>query len=266
MITKSAKAGAMQAGQPIADGALPDLLAFDTTEAGVRVGDMLRERLAAAERAAAAHATRAADAQLAGDETERAHTDEAARLQREVARLHLAIERADVRLAEVANAERQADARSTLAAATKAAVRAEAIVGTAYPAAARNVAALLGELRELQAEIIAARRAADDAGIGDEAAALVLPHEIRSRSAEFEYVEVENIDESPRVINSAGDPVHAGGARHWGAEPERAATVTRRREMRLVRDAVHAPNLATAAVLLPDPEGDRAFIVRQVES
>jgi hypothetical protein len=263
----TAKAGTMQAGQPIADGALPDLLAFSTTAEGVRVGDLLRDRLDAAEHAEAAHAARAEDAQLAGDAAERAHADEAARLSREVARLRLAIDKADARLAEVAAAERQADARAKLKAATKAAARAEVIVASEYPAAAQAVAALLDELRTLQADVIAARRAARDAGLGDEADALTLPHERRSWPTVHEEVEVEVVNHGPRVTDAAGNPVTAGGVRHWGTAPAQSEpTVTRRRERQLVKAGNRAPDMTAAVVLLPDPETEGAFLLRQGEA
>jgi hypothetical protein len=262
----TAKAGAMQAGQPIADGALPDLLAFTTTADGVRVGDLLRDRLDAAERAEAAHAALAEDAQLAGDVAERTHADETTRLGREVARLRLAIDKAEQRLAEVAAAERQADALAKVKGARKAAVRAEQIVATAYPDAARTVAALLHELRQLQGEVLAARRAARDAGIGDEADALVLPHERRSWPDVYEEVVVEHVEHGSRVTDAAGNPVSSGGQRHWGGgEVQHAPSVTRRRERVRVKVGNRAPDLTAAAVLLPDPASEGAHIVNQGE-
>ena len=262
----TAKAGAMQAGQPIADGALPDLLAFTTTTEGVRVGDLLRERLESAERAAVAHAARAEDAQLAGDEAERVHAEEAARLGREVARLRLAIERADQRLADVATTERQADARAKLKAAAKAAARAEAIVATDYPTAARAVAALLDELRTLQGDVIAARRAARDAGLDAEADALQLPHEIRTRPGGFEEFEVEVLAGGAAVIDAASGREVIGersdGRSVLGNVPQR---VTRRRVERRFIASRSVPDLTAARVILPDPESDGAFLVRQGE-
>jgi hypothetical protein len=263
----TAKAGTMQAGDTIAaDQSLPDLLAFNTTAAGVRVGDLLRERLASAEAAVTAHAAGAEEAQLRGDAAERAHADEAARLGREVARVRLAIEKADRHLAEVAAAERQADARAKLKAAAKAAARAEAIAADEYPAAARAVAALLDELAAVQREVVEARCAAHDAGLGDEAAALQLPHERRSWPAVHEEVEIEEVNHGPRITDAAGNPVTAGGVRHWGtsaAQPK--PIVTRRRERQLVKAGNRAPDLTAATVLLPDPASEGAHIVKQGE-
>lgn len=263
----TAKAGALQAGQPIAGGEnLIDLLAFDSVAAGIKVGDALRERLATAERAMGAHAGTFEDAQLAGDAAERQHADEAYRLQREVNRLGLAITRADARLAEVAAAERQADARAQLKAASKAAARAEAIVATDYPATARAVAALLEELGQLQGEVIAARRAARDAGLDDEADALVLPHERRARREIAEDVEV--LSETPRVgvFDADGRAVGSstGTGRYWGTDAHQApAAPTRRIERRIVQERFTALDLAAATVLLPDPETEHGTIVRQ---
>lgn len=251
------KAGAMQAGQPIADGSLPDLLDFDSVAEGVRVGDLLRERLASAEAAVAAHAAGFENAQLAGDAAERTHADAAARLGREVARLRLAIERADTRLAEVADAERKVAARAKVKAARADAERAEEIVATLYPAAARAVVALLGELTELHSSIRAARADAAEAGIGDEAAALVLPHETRSRSEIAETVEVEEVEARPSVTDAHGNPVGGAGGRQWGGQAQPAPTMIRRSERRIVQARFTAPDLTTARAVLPDPEGGR---------
>ncbi|MEI7035900.1 hypothetical protein [Fulvimonas yonginensis] len=262
------RAGQLQAGDMIADGQnLVDLLAFDSVAAGVKIGDMLRERLAMAERAVTRHTDGAEDAQLRGDDAERAHAEEGARLQREVNRLRLAIERADQRLAEVATAERQADARAKLKSATKAAARAEAIVATDYPTAARTVAALLEELRAMQGEVIAARRAARDAGLDAEADALALPHERRTRPGAFEEVEFEVLSGGAAVIDAASGREVIGersdGRSVLGDMPQRA---TRLRVERRFVPGRSAPDLTAARVILPDTDREGAYIVKQGEA
>lgn len=248
--TRGPKAGQLQAGDTIDDGQnLPDLLAFNTTAEGVRVGDLLRERLASAEAATVAHAAGAEDAQLRGDVAERAHADESARLSREVARVRLAIEKADAHLEEVAAAERQADARAKLKAATKAAARAETIAADEYPAAARAVAALLDELAAVQREVVEARCAAHDAGLGDEAAALQLPHERRSCSEISEEREVVSRQRPAGVYTADGRRIDGNG--------DGALVETRRRERVVLQARFLAPDLTTALAVLPDPAGGR---------
>lgn len=249
MTRSTARAGALQAGDIIAgdaDTSLLDLLNFDTVAAGVRVGDLLRERLTVVEAKATAHAAHAEDAALAGEVEERAHADEAGRLEREARRIHLAIERADVRLAEVADAERKAAARVRVAKAAKAAARAEAVASNEYPAAARAVADLLSELADLQADVLAARDAAREAGIGEEAGGLLLPHERRFQP--------EIIEEREVVTTQPAAGVYQGGRRIGNLDgPD---TVEHRSIERVIVQRRHAPpNILKALAVLPDPDG-----------
>lgn len=249
MTRSTARAGALQAGDIIAgdpDTSLLDLLNFDTVAAGVRVGDLLRERLTAVEAKATSHAAHADDAALAGEAEERAHADEVGRLEREARRLRLAIERADERLAEVADAERRAAARGKIAAAVKAAARAEVIAASEYPAAARAVADLLTELEALQAEVIVAREAARAVGLADESAELALPHERRFRR--------EVVEEREVVTTQPAAGVYQGGRRIGNIDgPD---TVEHRSIQRVIVQRRHAPrSILEALAVLPDPDG-----------
>lgn len=263
-MTKNRTAGAagqMIAGEPFADhgdAPLLDLLNFDSVAEGVKIGDHLHERLAANETAIAAHAAGADDASLAGDDAEREHAERTERLDRERRRFRLAIERADERLAEVADAERKAAARTKLAKAAKAATRAEEIAGTAYPEAARTVAVLLEELAGLQAEVMAARATARDAGLHEEADALQLPHERRFRPEVREEREIVEERRGPSITDAHGRPVRGvserGGLIPDSNAPHAAERITRIESVIVQRR--HAPaDIATRRAVLPDPDG-----------
>lgn len=256
MTRSTLKAGAMVAGDNIAgdaDASLLDLLNFSTTTAGVRVGDLLRERLIPAEAAIERHAAGADDAALAGEAAEQAHAEEAARLEREVRRIRLAIERADAHLAEVAAQERRVAGEAASRRACELAAKIEAKLTGEYVPVARRVGELLAELDALTAELVREHRTAIEAGVPCDAK---LPHEARFRPEVSEEREVIVPAARVGVFDMQGNPIGSGGARHFGkpaGEPE--PRVTRRRESVVVQHRHAPPNILAVRAVLPDPDG-----------
>ncbi|MGH8086330.1 MAG: hypothetical protein ACREPV_13825 [Lysobacter sp.] len=243
---KAGRAGTMQAGEPFADGDnLLGLLDFATVAEGIKIGDHLRGRLAANGSAIETHAATADDAALAGDDAERQHADRASRLDREARRFRLAIERADGRLAEVAEADRLAEGEA-------AADRARALVAkieaklSEYVTAARRVDVLLGELTALQAELIRDRDTAHEAGVECNAQ---LPHEARFQPEIVEDREVVTRTRPPGVYNAAGHRLDGNGD---------GALIENRSIQRVVVQARYAPpDITRARAVLPNPDGGR---------
>lgn len=253
------KAGNVQAGdtlrsaQPV--GAL--LAEVGTVADADQLRPILARRLAAAEAAANAHGE---PDELAEDAELLAHAEERDRLAREVERCRVALQRLADRRAALVIADQQAAARSRLKAAALKAERAEASV-VRYTALARELGELLAGLDQDQREIIAAREEAVRVGIGEEAGALVLPHERRFRPAEFGMVEEAiQTNRAPTVTDAAGHDLGGRGGRHF--EPEAPAPAPSRRMVeKLIRPQANAPDLARAAIYLPSPEPDAAPLV-----
>lgn len=246
MTRSTMKAGQTKAGDAL-DGApgdsLLDLLSFNTTAEGVRVGDSLRERLEAAEREAEEHAAHADDAALAGEAAQQAHEAEAARHARHIDRLRLAITRADARLADVAEGERRAEGERHARAAQTHASRAEE-AAAAYAAAARTVAE---KLAALIAEYEAVSRERSAAYAADVECTAQLPHEARARPARYEEREIVTRQRPPGVYDAAGRRLDGNG--------DAEMIVTRRMERVCVDPGCRAPDLTRARMVLPDPDG-----------
>lgn len=240
MTNAQSKAGAMKA--HATDDNLLNLLAFDTTGAGVKVGDLLRERLAAAETAQAAHAQCAENAALAGEAAQAQHETEATCLQRQADRLRLAIERADARLAEVVAAERRVAGEEAAARAVVLAGKIEAAVGR-YTEHAKQVAADLDAIEALQAELIRNRSAARDAGVE---CAAQLPHEARHQS--------EIAEDRERIVRERAPGVYGANGESLNGRP--VEWIERRTTERVIIQHRHAPpNVLDVRAVLPDVDG-----------
>jgi hypothetical protein len=227
------------------DDDLLGLLKFSTVVEGVGIGDLLRERQERAEARVQAHANGAEDAALAGEEAQQAHEAEAARLQRELDRLGLAINRADQRLAEVSASERLAQGERHARAAEAHAKRAEEIV-VAYVAAAQQVGTLLDALQVECKALADERYAAQTCGADCDAK---LPHEARFRPARHEYREVVSRQLAPGVYDQHGRPVDL----KRNGVPEMIET---RNTVRVCVDVgCAAADVTRARVVLPDPNG-----------
>ncbi|WP_203321761.1 hypothetical protein [Pseudoxanthomonas beigongshangi] len=237
-------AGQMQAGEPFADASndLLTLLDFHAVADGVKVGDLLRERLGSAQTAVASHAASERAAILAGEEAQQRHEAEAARLNRQVDRLALAIQTADERLALVAAEERRAEGEAAAVRAVKAAVAMEKQVAE-YVGAARTVATLLEKIEAAAAELIRDRDLARSAGVE---CAAQLPDERRFRPERSEERQVVDRHGGPTVTDATG--------RSLDSKPV-TYTETRRTE-RIITQQRHAPpSILTQRAVLPDPDG-----------
>lgn len=242
------RARAMRAGGVIADDApLSTLLAPHTVADADAALALIQSRRESAEAAAASHATTRDDALLAGTET--AHDAEAQRLADDARRLTVAAERITTRRADLITTERLTEARERVRVGQEAAQRADDLT-LKYAGLARQIAATLAELSALFADVEAGRRAAHEHDLDTEG--LILPHESRSRSGEFKTVEVEVVSHGPRVTDAEGRNLSKG--------PQESAARFTRRESRLVRAQVTAPDLTAARIVLPDPDGGAAIV------
>lgn len=240
----TAKAGQLAAGQALDHPpSVASLLAAVSTVADALALTPVLER-----RRSAAHAARAAVLpldDLAEDHEIAEYRTEIERLDRDVMRAAAGIERLNARREELATAERRAAARARVkGSGAAAAKRAEARVGR-YVAIARELAELLADQDADQAEVIGARAEADAAGIGEEAAGLVLPRESRCRS---EVSEIQEIVTQTRAPGTYG----ANGQRLDGRPVE--FLVSRRRELVVLTPRVVAPDLTKVRIRLPSPD------------
>lgn len=237
-------AGQMQAGEPFADASndLLTLLDFRTVADGVKVGDLLRERLSSAETAVVSHSAGERAAILAGENAQQRHEAEAARLQRQVERLALAIQTADERLAVVAAEERRAEGEAAAARAVKNAASLEKLVGE-YVAAAGVVGALLEKVAAASGELVRDRATAREAGVECSAQ---LPHESRF---------VPELSEERQVVDRHGGPtVTDADGRSLDSKPITYTEV--QRTARVIVQKRHAPpSILDARATLPHPDG-----------
>jgi hypothetical protein len=245
---------------PTPDDDLLGLLSFTSTADGVRVGDILRERLESTQTRVQTHASGAEDAALAGEVAQQAHEAETARLQREITRLDLAITRADARLAEVAERERREAAEREVATAEK------------------ELAAGRQDLADIRAmtEALAARIADYDARctrIWESNQVLLsggldtvpLPHIAESEADQFIEREVYAEESGVRITDSQGRAIQgrndSGGAVRPLAPPAPPKRV-RRIERQHVRGR-KARDPRRAGFVLPDVLDNRLYVLRQ---
>ncbi|SOD51248.1 hypothetical protein [Pseudoxanthomonas wuyuanensis] len=247
----TAQAGHVQAGHTLDQEAaalpLADLLTPRTVAEADDALALIAARLEPANDAVAAHAESRDDALLAGTEAE--HDAHGQRLADEARRLTVAAERLAIRRAELVATEERAHAERDVQAGRDAAQRAEDRT-LKYQGLAHQLAEVLAELPELHAQVERARRIARQHDLS--ADGLVLPHETRSRPAEFEEVEVEVVQHGPRVTDGEG--------RRLGAGPDDPIARFHRTESRMIRPQVTAANLTAARIELPAIDGGAAIV------
>lgn len=241
----TARAGALQAGDNLdkpADDLLGVLESITSTKAGVAALDALNAQLADAENAVAEHAAGAEAAQLRGESAEQEHIAQAGVLDRRVARVRLAIDRATERLAIVAEQERHADGVAAAGRAEKQAGVVETLVAE-YVATARTVGELLEKIAAESDKLVRDRAAARSAGIE---CAAQLPHEARFRP--------EVVEERQVVDRSAGPTITDAEGRALDGKP--VQYVETRRVDRVVIQQRHAPqSILDLRAVLPGPDG-----------
>lgn len=241
----TARAGALQAGDNLdkpADDLLGVLESITSTKAGVAALDALNAQLADAENAVAEHAAGAEAAQLRGESAEQEHIAQAGVLDRRVARVRLAIDRATERLAMVAEQERHADGMAAADRAEKQAGVVEALVEE-YVAAARTVGELLEKITAESDKLVRDRAAAQAAGVECSAQ---LPHEARFVPERTETREVTDRQRGAGVYDISGNPLDSRPVQ---------LTETRRTELVVVQRR-HAPQaVTTVRAVLPGPDG-----------
>ncbi|SDQ63978.1 hypothetical protein SAMN05428982_1923 [Pseudoxanthomonas sp. CF385] len=247
----TARAGHVQAGHTLDQEAaalpLADLLTPRTVAEADDALALIAARLEPANDAVAAHAEGRDDALLAGTEAE--HDARGQRLADEARRLTVAAERLAVRREELIATEKRSRAERDVQQGRDAAQRAEDLT-LKYQGLAHQLAEVLAELPGLHVQVERARRTAREHDLPTDG--LVLPHETRSRSAEFETEEVEVVQHGPRVTDASGRSVQAG--------PQEPVARFTRSESRMVRPQVSAANLTTVHIELPAIDGGAAIV------
>lgn len=256
----TAQAGSLQAGDALGPQPVAALLAeVRSTRDADALHPILTRRLAAAEAAVAGHGE---PDPILEDAEHAEHTEEHARLQREVDRCRVALDRLAERRAALAVSERQAAARDAIKAAEADATEAERLVKL-YTEIAARLGDVLDQLDQRQRGIIAAREGAAEAGIADEAAHLRTPHERRFQPARFELV-AETVEpwRGPRITDAEGRELGGRGGRDFSA-PQAVPAPTRRMVEKMVSPPQQAPDLTRVAVELPSPEPGAAPLVHR---